>query len=176
MSEILDWLTGQSPVIRDRVIKALDQHEKNEFQFHWGMAARAEQLPPEGDWRIWLIMAGRGFGKTRAGAEWVRAIAEEQPEARIALVSTSLAEARAVMVEGESGIIACTPPDRAPVFEASLRRVRWPNGAQAQLFSAAEPESLRGPQHSHALRSGAEGVLHQSGALNPGFAPAASGR
>ncbi|WP_439648805.1 terminase large subunit domain-containing protein [Erythrobacter crassostreae] len=107
-------------------------------------------------------MAGRGFGKTRAGAEWVRNIAETNCNARIALVSASLSEARAVMVEGESGIIACSPPDRAPVFEASLRRLRWPNGAQAQLFSAAEPESLRGPQHSHACRTGSKRILHQS--------------
>ena len=97
-----------------------------------------------------MILAGRGFGKTRAGAEWVRSIAEANGEARIALVSSSLTEARAVMVEGESGILACCPPERRPVFEASLRRVRWPNGALAHLYSAAEPESLRGPQHSHA--------------------------
>lgn len=77
-------------------------------------------------------------------------IAEDNSEARIALVSSSLTEARAVMVEGESGVLACSPPDRKPVFEASLRRIRFPNGAQAQLFSAAEPETLRGPQFSHA--------------------------
>ncbi|MEL7217007.1 MAG: terminase family protein [Pseudomonadota bacterium] len=128
---------------------ALDDAERAEFDFHWALNARDAQLPPIGDWRIWLIMAGRGFGKTRAGAEWVRIVAETHSEARIALVSSSLAEGRAVMVEGESGIIACSPPDRQPLFEPSLRRLRWPNGAQAQLFSAAEPESLRGPQHSH---------------------------
>ncbi|QUL39497.1 DNA-packaging protein [Erythrobacter sp. JK5] len=142
----------------------MDQAERNEFDFHWEMHAREAQLAPPGDWRIWLIMAGRGFGKTRAGAEWVRMIAEAQCEARIALVSSSLAEARAVMVEGESGIIASSPPGREPVFEPSLKRLRWPNGAQAQLFSAAEPESLRGPQHSHASRPIAKGILRQSGA------------
>lgn len=89
------------------------------------------------------------------------------PEARIALVSASLAEARAVMVEGESGLLAVFPPDERPVFEPSLHRVRFANGAIAQLFSAAEPETLRGPQHSHACRSGAEGVLRQSGAYDP---------
>ena len=136
--------------MRDRVAQALDQNERNEFDYHWEMMARPAQLAPQGDWRIWMIMAGRGFGKTRAGSEWVRQIAEAQPEARIALVSSSLAEARSVMVEGESGILACSPPERRPIFEASLRRLRFPNGAQAQIFSAAEPESLRGPQHSHA--------------------------
>jgi phage terminase large subunit-like protein len=72
------------------------------------------------------------------------------PTARIALVAASLAEARAVMVEGESGLLAVSPPDRRPRFEPSLHRVRCANGTQVQLFSAAEPESLRGPQHSHA--------------------------
>jgi phage terminase large subunit-like protein len=95
-------------------------------------------------------MAGRGFGKTRAGAEWVRMIAESDPTARIALVAATLGEARSVMVEGESGIMAHCPPDRRPVFEPSLQRLTWPAGAQATLYSAQEPESLRGPQHSHA--------------------------
>jgi phage terminase large subunit-like protein len=97
-----------------------------------------------------MIMAGRGFGKTRSGAEWVRMIADAHPHARIALISSSLAEARAVMVEGESGILAVCRPDRQPHYEPSLHRIRFASGAQAQLFSAAEPESLRGPQHSHA--------------------------
>jgi phage terminase large subunit-like protein len=97
-----------------------------------------------------MIMAGRGFGKTRSGAEWVRMVADSNPEARIALVSSSLAEARAVMVEGESGLLAICRPGHKPVFEPSLHRIRFASGAQAQLFSAAEPEALRGPQHSHA--------------------------
>lgn len=126
----------------------LSPEERQEFRYHWGLWARPEQLPPGGEWTTWLICAGRGFGKTRAGAEWVRRTAW-QPDARIALVAASLAEARAVMVEGESGIIACSPPHRMPVYEPSLRRLSWPNGAQAFLYSAAEPESLRGPQHSH---------------------------
>ena len=117
-------------------------------QFH--LAAHDGQLPPEGQWLVWLVMGGRGFGKTRAGAEWVRHIASSNPLARIALVATSFGEARSVMVEGESGLIACSPDDAKPVFEPSLHRLRWPNGAQAFLYSAAEPESLRGPQHSHA--------------------------
>ena len=144
------WLTEEQAEVRQRIAKRLDTEERNELSYHWNAFARPQQLPPAGDWRIWLILAGRGFGKTRAGAEWVRSIAEADGNARIALVTTSLSEARAVMVEGESGIIACSPPGRRPVFEASLRRIRWPSGAQALLYSAAEPESLRGPQHSHA--------------------------
>ena len=136
--------------LRRILINEMDQAERNSFDYMWEYRARREQLPPAGDWRVWMIMAGRGFGKTRAGAEWVRMIADDHPEARIALISSSLAEARAVMIEGESGLMAIVDPARRPVFEPSLHRVRFPNGAQAQLFSAAEPEGLRGPQHSHA--------------------------
>jgi phage terminase large subunit-like protein len=150
MAEIWDWLAGEPPEIRTRVAAHLDQCERNEFDYHWQLWARPAQLPPPGNWLVWMVMAGRGFGKTRAGAEWVRMIAESDPEARIALVSSSIADARAVMVEGESGILACAPPERAPIFEPSLKRLRFPNGAQALLYSASEPESLRGPQHSHA--------------------------
>lgn len=116
----------------------------------WDYAARAAQWPPAGDWRTWLILAGRGFGKTRAGAEWVRMQAEAMPGARIALVATSLPEGRAVMVEGESGLMAIAPDKANIKWEASLRRVSWQNGAQATLYSAGEPESLRGPQHHFA--------------------------
>lgn len=130
--------------------KNMDQDERNGFDYLWEFFARENQLPPPGDWRVWMIMAGRGFGKTRAGAEWVRMIANANPDARIALVSSSLAEARAVMVEGDSGLLAICRPGHKPHFEPSLHRVRFANGAQAQLFSAAEPEALRGPQHSHA--------------------------
>ncbi len=119
---------------------------------HWPFIARPAQLPPpqiEGArWHNWLILAGRGFGKTRAGAEWVKAIAEADPTARIALIAANLGEARRVMVEGESGILAVsTPPP--PLWLPSLRRLEWANGARAEIFSAADPESLRGPQHSH---------------------------
>lgn len=136
--------------LRRRFCKNLSQTQKNRLDFIWEYSARDEQRPPPGDWRVWMIMAGRGFGKTRSGAEWVLRIAEENPDARIALVSSSLAEARAVMVEGESGVLAICRPDARPNFEPSLHRIRFASGAQAQLFSAAEPEGLRGPQHSHA--------------------------
>jgi phage terminase large subunit-like protein len=144
------WLADIGERHRDMLTRWLCEAEAGEFNHHWGFFARDAQLAPESDWRIWLIMAGRGFGKTRAGAEWVRSIAEADQRARIALVAASLAEARSVMVEGESGLLACCPPARAPQFEPSLRRLIWPSGAQAMLYSAQEPESLRGPQHSHA--------------------------
>lgn len=114
---------------------------------HWPFWRRADQTPPQGDWRCWLILAGRGFGKTRTGAEWVRARAEATPGLRIALMAATQAEARAIMVEGESGLCAIAPPATRPTFEPSLRRLIWPNGARATLYSAAEPEGLRGPEH-----------------------------
>jgi phage terminase large subunit-like protein len=164
MSEPFEWVLKE-PKAQAELVRKMDQTEKNDFQFLWDFTARAEQLPPPGNWRIWMIMAGRGFGKTRSGAEWVRMIADANPDARIALVSSSLAEARAVMVEGESGLMTICRPEHRPVYEPSLHRIRFKNGAQAQLFSAAEPENLRGPQHSHACRTGAKGVLCESGAL-----------
>ncbi|MEQ8587657.1 MAG: terminase family protein [Thalassobaculaceae bacterium] len=112
----------------------------------WSLWARDKQLPPPGDWRVWLILAGRGFGKTRTGAEWVRELAESGRAGRIALVGETGADARDVMVEGESGLLACCPPWARPLYEPSKRRVTWPNGAAATCFSADDPDQLRGPQ------------------------------
>jgi phage terminase large subunit-like protein len=118
------------------------------FEF-WALP---HQLPPAGDWRTWVILGGRGAGKTRAGAEWVRAMVEgATPEApgkarRVALVGETYDQALAVMVKGESGILACSPPDRVPVWVAGERMLVWPNGAEARLYSAHDPEALRGPQ------------------------------
>ncbi|WP_133366659.1 DNA-packaging protein [Qipengyuania sediminis] len=130
---------------------SLEPHELAALgSYYWQGWARDAQLPPASAWRTWLICAGRGFGKTRAGAEWVRDVARHDGAARIALVGASLAEARAVMVEGDSGVLAASPGALAPVYEPSLKRLTWENGAMAMLYSAAEPETLRGPQHSHA--------------------------
>ncbi len=110
------------------------------------------QLPPEGDWHTWVVMGGRGAGKTRAGAEWVRAQVEGAlprdagRARRVALVGETIEQVREVMIFGESGILACSPPDRRPVWRATRKLLEWPNGATAQVFSAHEPESLRGPQ------------------------------
>lgn len=155
------WFADLKERHRETLVGWLAEGEAPEFEQNWGFFARDAQLAPQMDWRIWLIMAGRGFGKTRAGAEWVRAVAEADPRARIALVAASLGEARSIMVEGESGIIACCPSNRVPRFEPSLRRLTWESGAQAMLYSAAEPESLRGPQHSHSSGPDAEGGVRQ---------------
>jgi phage terminase large subunit-like protein len=116
----------------------------------WAWWRRRDQCPPAGDWHVWMLLAGRGFGKTRTGAEWIRGYAEAHPGARIALVAASLHEGRQVMVEGESGLLAIAPDHDRPDYESSLRRLSWANGAVATLYSAAEPESLRGPEHSAA--------------------------
>ena len=114
--------------------------------------ALPHQQAPSGDWRTWVILGGRGAGKTRAGAEWVRAEVEgagpRDPgkAQRVALVGETMDQVRDVMVFGDSGLLACAPPDRRPVWEATRRRLVWPNGATAQAFSAHEPEALRGPQ------------------------------
>tara|TARA_R110001606_G_scaffold281395_2_gene430060 strand:+ start:6585 stop:7976 length:1392 start_codon:yes stop_codon:yes gene_type:complete len=134
---------------RNAFFSSLSTREQQEFLYRWNFWARPGQRPPAGDWSIWLIMAGRGFGKTRAGAEWVRSIAEGDGSARFALVGANYAETRTVMVEGESGLLSIAPPKQRPVWEPSLKRLTWDNGAQAHLYSAAEPEGLRGPQHSH---------------------------
>ena len=141
------------PAARAAFLDSLPPHSLLALPYLWPVWARAEtQLPPPGDWQTWLIMGGRGSGKTRAGAEWVRAQVEGRtplapgPRSRIALVAETADQARDVMVLGESGLIACTPRDRRPVFHVSRRHLEWPNGAQAWLYSAADPESLRGPQ------------------------------
>jgi phage terminase large subunit-like protein len=157
----VDALVRLPEKVRLAKLRVFTPEERHEFRQHWRVWARRQQLPPEGDWRTWLIMAGRGFGKTRAGSEWIRTIADADPEARIAIVAASLGEARAVMVEGESGIMATGSPHHMPFFEPSLRRISWSNGAQATLYSAGEPEALRGPQHTHASRAGAERILRQ---------------
>ncbi len=117
----------------------------------WEIWAREDQLPPQGAWRNWLILGGRGAGKTRAGAEWVRGIALGRKRfgehaRQIALVGESLADVREVMIEGISGLLAVHARGERPLWEPSRRRLEWPNGAVGYAFSADDPESLRGPQ------------------------------
>lgn len=118
----------------------------DEFTSNWRYIARPKQLPPGGDWRIWLILAGRGFGKTRTGAETVLEKVREGYR-RIALVAPIASDARDVMVEGESGLLASDPSIK---YEPSKRRLTWPNGAIATTYSADEPNRLRGPNHDFA--------------------------
>jgi len=136
------------------MLAGLTQETRAALNWRWEFWARQNQLPPDGDWRSWLFVAGRGSGKTRAGAEFIRSKIK-QGLGRVSLIAPTSADARDVMVEGESGLLSvCWENDKTitgatigrPVYEPSKRRVTWANGAQASLFSAEEPERLRGPQ------------------------------
>lgn len=131
---------------RNAIIDQLSPEEQEALLYDWrDFLARPEQITPEGDWDIWLIMSGRGWGKTRTGAEWVK----EQVAAgyrRIALIGETAADARDVMVEGVSGILSVYPEEERPLYEPSKRRLTWKNGAVATTFNATEPDQLRGPQ------------------------------
>jgi len=144
--EILSYLP---PRMREEIARSLPEDRLRAIPHEWGWLARRKQKPPLGDWRTWLVLAGRGFGKTRTGAEWVRGQVEAG-RTRIALVGPTAADVRDVMVEGESGVVAVGPPASRPRYEPSKRRITWPNGAIATTFSADEPERLRGPQHDAA--------------------------
>ena len=135
---------------RKHVLTRIGPAKAEEMWSSWREGwARPNQLPPIGEWRVWVIMAGRGYGKTRAGAEWVHELAAEGP-VRIALVGPTEDEVRAVMVEGSSGILACCGERERPLWEPSLGRLSWSNGATARVYSAANPEALRGPEHDYA--------------------------
>jgi phage terminase large subunit-like protein len=126
-----------------------DQEQLLEIRHEWRLWARDNQLPPDEPtgWPVWLVLAGRGFGKTRSGAEFVCAEVDAGRAIRVAVVAPTASDARDVMVEGESGIIAIAHPKRRPDYEPSKRRLTWPNGAIGTLYSAEEPNRLRGPQH-----------------------------
>ena len=114
---------------------------------HWRPSEA--QTPPEGDWLIWLFLGGRGAGKTRAGAEWVRGLVEAGAQ-RIALVAPTFNDVREVMIEGPSGLMNIGPAERRPRYEASRKRVVWPGGAVGYAFSAEDADGLRGPQFEFA--------------------------
>lgn len=145
-------LSCASAAVQDEFLDSLSEGELLALPFLFEFWAHPHQLPPEGDWRSWVVLGGRGAGKTRAGAEWVRDMVEgARPRdagraARVALVGETYDQVRDVMIFGDSGILACSPPDRVPKWEASKRRLVWPNGAEAKAFSANDPEALRGPQ------------------------------
>jgi len=128
----------------------MEAHLRNYLQekhrYSWSHHARPSQLPPPGNWRTWLILAGRGFGKTRTGAETVRCWINTGHYKRIALLSKTIGEAQSVMVEGVSGLLAIHPPLERPLFERTRHQLEWPNGTLATLYGADHFERLRGPQ------------------------------
>ena len=135
-----------------RVAALMSAAERERLRDDWLLWARLDQLPPDGDWTTWLLLGGRGAGKTRAGAEWVKATVLARPPfgglstGRIALVGETFADVRDVMIEGVSGLLRIHRRDDRPQWRPSLRRLEWPNGAVAQAFSSEDPEALRGPQ------------------------------
>jgi phage terminase large subunit-like protein len=128
-------------------VRWLNNGEVAALKFDWPFWAREEQMPPPGDWTTWLLIGGRGSGKTRAGAEWVRSLAEAGI-GPIALVGETMAEAIAVMVNGESGLMRVHPPNERPQLRGTT--LRWPNGVEATVLSGSEPDRFRGPQFAAA--------------------------
>lgn len=147
-SPLIDLISGDA-LLAEFAAKTIGPDWHALLSAQWLLAARRAQLPPDGDWRIWLMLAGRGFGKTRSGAEWVDALARAHAGCRIALIGATMDDVRQVMVEGESGIARLKRAD-PPQYSPSLKRILWRNGSLATCYSAAEPESLRGPQQHFA--------------------------
>ena len=130
---------------RRNLIDSLDADEVEALEKSWLFTARPEQLPPPGDWRVWLFMAGRGAGKTRSASEYINAMAYGGQARRIGLLGRSAGDCRDTIIEGEAGIMRTADPDNMPIYEPSKRRITWPNGAIATAFNATQPEALRGP-------------------------------
>ena len=147
--ELMHALARAGSKARDRIVRFMTVEYLLRADADFEAWAHESQLPPTSEgWRVWLMLAGRGFGKTRAGAEWVESLARSRPGVRIALVGATIDEARRVMVEGVSGVWAIARKRRSRVkWEPSIGRLIWPNGSQAQLFSGDNPDGLRGPEH-----------------------------
>jgi phage terminase large subunit-like protein len=135
-----------------RIIRTMTPLDLAALDVWFEFWAHRNQLPPSDDaWRVWLMMAGRGFGKTRAGAEWIFGLANARPGVRIALVGATIGDARSIMVEGVSGLLSVARNyGRRLSWEPSLGRLRWPNGSEATLFSGDNADGLRGPEHDFA--------------------------
>ena len=152
---LAETVAGLSKEDQEKAFQGFTDRECRALLYDWKFWARPNQLPPAGDWYCWLVLAGRGFGKTRMGTEWIRLNVEGRTPLtapsgdieRIALVSQTFADGRDIVVDGESGLLANAPPGYRPTFEPSKRRLVWPNGVMATLYSAEEPDQLRGPQH-----------------------------
>ncbi|RUN77533.1 ATP-binding protein [Sphingomonas sp. TF3] len=136
--------------VRETVLRDLTAAQRAELNWSWERWTQEGQEPPAGPWRVWLIRAGRGFGKTRAGAEWVSEIARATPGTRIALVGATIEDVRRVMIEGESGLIAVARPGESVDYRSRGTEVEFASKARATIFSASAPEKLRGPEHAAA--------------------------
>ena len=147
--------------MRWAALRSIEDEKVARLAYTWEGWARDDQLAPTATeagapWRTWLVLGGRGSGKTRTGAEWVRARALGAPHStqrarRIALVGETIGQVRSVMIEGLSGLLSIHPPHERPRFEVSSNELLWPNGTIAQMFAADDPDSLRGPQTYHGI-------------------------
>src|ERR1035437_9289335 len=138
--------------VRERatLLKSLSDREALAILYDWRrFIARPNQIQPTGKWVHWLLLAGRGFGKTKTGAETVREWAREKLPGPIHIIAPTATDIRKVMIEGPSGLMSCYPPTERPIYQPSLGHlITWPNGNIAYCYSADEPERLRGPQCS----------------------------
>lgn len=144
-ASLAGWMSSLPAAERLGLLAKWPDDELAALEYDWRFWARPDQLAPPGNWRTWLVMAGRGYGKTRVGAEWTRMSARDYPLVNI--IGATADDARDIMIEGESGILAVCPPDERPRYVGSKRRLEWPNGARSLIFTADEPERLRGKQH-----------------------------
>ncbi len=143
-------LASHKPEDRAWVVARLAPRHRQALLKFWPAWAQDAQLPPPGEWRIWLMLAGRGFGKTRAGAEWVSALARERPDAIFALVGATPAEVERVMIRGTSGLMAVARDEEDVLYYPTRGRVEFSSGATAFVYSGANPDGLRGPEHDFA--------------------------
>lgn len=141
---------GSEYVKKGRSVIPRKDRQADALSYDWASLARKSQHVPAGNWTVWLLMAGRGFGKTRTGAETIRLWVREKIYKRIALVADTLEEARGIMVEGSSGIMRISPPSEKPKFVWCKGELTWENGVQAFLYSAENYEKLRGPEFDSA--------------------------
>lgn len=144
------FMCGLSGKDRDYILNRLSEPHRREINERWPVWAHEGQNPDDGDWRVWMIMAGRGFGKTRAGSEWVSRLARADGSLRFALIGATMDDVRKVMIEGESGIINVKRATESVDWNATRGEVRFASGAVAHIYSAESYEKLRGPEHHHA--------------------------
>ena len=134
----------------DTFLSRFTENELLALNYDWRLWARPTQIAPPGDWITWLVMAGRGFGKTRLAAEWIRERVESKQTRRMALVGRAPDDVRYTMIEGESGLLSVFPADKKPDYEPSKGQITFHTGAIGHVYSSGNPDSLRGPQHDTA--------------------------
>lgn len=142
---LITELAEKRQEVRNEYLKRLPDEKLLQLKYNWNFRARPEQLSPPGDWTFWLVNAGRGFGKSRTGTEWI--IDQiRKGFTKIGLIGPTASSVRDIMIEGDSGILTISRPGFRPLYEPSKRKLTWPNGAVAHTYSAEEPDRLRGPQ------------------------------